>query len=112
MDPQVRARGEVSVIDVVGRLTYRSAETEGMGGVIRDLLHAGKKKILLNIEHVPYIDSESLGVIVAHYKRAIERSGRIKVLKPNDKTLTVLVATRLNLIFEIFQDEDEAVASF
>ena len=112
MEPQVRDKGDVHILDLEGRLTLGSNETEIMGDIIRDLLHEGKKKIILNIDKVSYIDSASLGVLVAHYKRAVERGGMIKVLKPNEKTLSVLVATRLNLIFDIFSSEDEAVASF
>lgn len=112
MEPQVRDKGDVHILDLEGRLTLGSHETEVMGDIIRDLLHDGKKKIILNIDKVSYIDSASLGVLVAHYKRAVERGGMIKVLRPNEKTLSVLVATRLNLIFDIFTNEDEAVASF
>ena len=112
VEPQVRTEKDVHIVDVTGRLTHGAPETEALGDVLRDLLHTGKKKIVLNIDKVVYIDSASLGVLVAHYKRAIERGGMIKVLKPNDKTLSVLVATRLNLVFDIFSNEEEAVASF
>ena len=93
-------------------MTLGSRETEGMGEIIRDLLHDGRKKILLNLEKVTYIDSASLGVLVAHYKRAADRDALVKLLKPNQKTLSILVMTKLNLVFEIFNDEAEAVGSF
>ena len=112
VEPVVRIDNDVYILDVTGRLTMGSHETEALGSVIRDLLHTGKKKIVLNIDKVSYIDSASLGVLVAHYKRAVERGALLKVLKPNEKTLSVLVATRLNLVFEIFTTEAEAVASF
>ncbi len=107
-----RARGEVSILDIENRLTLGSAETDDMGAAIRDLLHAGKKKILLNLEKVPYIDSPSIGVLLAHQKRAAEKGAVIKLLKPSEKTLSILVTTKLDLVFEIFQDEDEAIDSF
>jgi anti-sigma B factor antagonist len=112
VDPVLRTAGDVNVIDIGGRMTLGARATDGMGEVVRDLLHAGKKKILLNLEGVTYIDSASLGVLVAHYKRAAEKDAILKLLKPNEKTLSILVMTRLNLVFEIFDDETTALASF
>ena len=112
VEPVARTVGDVNILDIGGRMTLGSRETEGMGEIIRDLLHDGRKKILLNLEKVTYIDSASLGVLVAHYKRAVERDALVKLLKPNQKTLSILVMTKLNLVFEIFGDEATAVASF
>ena len=112
MEPVVRTAGEVNIIDVGGRMTLGSRETDGTGERVRDLLHDGKKKIVLNLEKVTYIDSASLGVLVANYKRAAEKQALIKLLKPNAKTLSILVMTKLNLVFEIFEDEAQAVGSF
>jgi anti-anti-sigma factor len=112
VDPVLRTAGEVNIIDIGGRMTLGSHETDGMGQVVRDLLYAGKKKIVLNLERVTYIDSASLGVLVAHYKRAAEKDALIKLLKPNQKTLSILVMTKLNLVFEIFDNEADAIASF
>jgi anti-anti-sigma factor len=112
VSPVLRTAGDVNIIDIGGRMTLGSRETDGMGDIVRDLLHNGKKKIVLNLEKVTYIDSASLGVLVAHYKRAAEKEALLKLLKPNQKTLSILVMTKLNLVFEIFEDEAQAVASF
>jgi len=112
VSPVLRTAGDVNIIDIGGRMTLGSRETDGMGDIVRDLLHSGKKKIVLNLEKVTYIDSASLGVLVAHYKRAAEKEALLKLLKPNQKTLSILVMTKLNLVFEIFEDEAQAVASF
>ena len=103
MDPVLRTVGDVNVLDIGGRMILGSRETDGMGEIVRDLLHAGKKKILLNLENVSYIDTASLGVLVAHHKRAAEKQATIKLLNPNAHTLSILVTTRLNLVFEIFE---------
>ena len=112
MSPVLRTAGDVNIIDIGGRMTLGSRETDGMGDIVRDLLHNGKKKIVLNLEKVTYIDSASLGVLVAHYKRAAEKDALIKLLKPNAKTLSILVMTKLNLVFEIFDDEAQSLESF
>jgi anti-sigma B factor antagonist len=93
-------------------MTLGSRETDETGGMIRDLLHAGRKRILLNLEKVSYIDSASVGMLVAHFKRAAERGAVVKLLRPSEKTLAVLVTARLDLVFEIFQDETEAISSY
>ena len=112
MDPQIRTIGSVNVIDLDGRLTVVAKETDGMGAAIRDLLHAGRKRILLNMENVAWIDSSGLGVLVAHYKRALERGGVIKILRPSQKVRTILVASKLDDVLELFDDENEAIGSF
>lgn len=112
MEPVLRTAGDVNIIDIGGRMTLGSRETDGTGDQIRDLLNAGKKKVVLNLERVTYIDSASLGVLVAYYKRAAEKDAIIKLLKPNQKTLSILVMTKLNLVFEIFDEESQAVSSF
>lgn len=112
MHPALRTAGEVNIVDIGGRMTLGSNETEGMGELIQDLLRNGKKNIVLNLEKVTYIDSASLGVLVANYKRAAEKNAVMKLLKPNQKTLSILVMTKLNLVFDIFDDEDKAVGSF
>lgn len=93
-------------------MTLGSAATEELGSVVRDLLYAGKKNILIDLGKVAYIDSASLGVLVAHLKLTVEKGGAFKLLGPNEQVTHMLTATKLELVFEIFPDEASAVASF
>ena len=80
MEPVVRTAGEVNIIDVGGRMTLGSRETDGTGERVRDLLHDGKKKIVLNLEKVTYIDSASLGEDPEH-PRHDEAQPRLRDLR-------------------------------
>ena len=111
MNVKTEQSGNVSIVRVdEPRLMYPILAD--FSSAVTGLVAAGRRDILIDLSPVTYIDSASLGVLVAHYKRAIEKEAIIKLLKPNEKTLSILVMTRLNLVFEIFEDEPTALASF
>jgi anti-sigma B factor antagonist len=108
---EVRTVGEVSIIDLKSRITHGSGDVE-MKETAQRLLDAGKKKIVMNLDKVTFMDSAGIGELVACHKRAVEKGAVIKVLRPNEKLLDLFAITKLIEIFEIFTDEKEAVASF
>ena len=112
VEPIVRSVGAVHIVGIQGRMTLGSKETDAVGATIRDLLHDGKRSILLDLRGVTYIDSASLGVLVAHLKRTAEKGGALKLLGATERVQAVFVATKLDHVFEIFTDEAEALASF
>ena len=112
MAPLVRSIGIVNVVDLQGRITIGSAEISEMTDALQDLLHAGRRRILLNLAGVTIIDSAGIGVLVAHFKRAADGGGVIKLLSPDKRIADMLERTKLYGIFEIFRDETEAIASY
>jgi anti-sigma B factor antagonist len=111
MKATIRKLGEVSVVDLNGKITI------GEGDVIlrekvSELLDAGVTRILLNLEKVKYMDSAGIGELVACYKRAKEKKGNVKLLKPSGKVYDLLQLTKLEEVFDTFNDEREAVSSF
>ena len=112
MEPTLRTVGTVHVIAVKGRMTLGSKETEAIGAAIRDMLHAGKRHILVDLRKVDYVDSASVGVLVAHLKLTSEKGGALKLFGANERVQAMFATTKLDLVFEIFRDEAEAVASF
>jgi anti-anti-sigma factor len=111
MGPEVRTRGEVSIIDLPGRVTHGSGDYE-MRQAIQNLIDTGKMLFLVNFEKVTYMDSAGIGELMACHKRAVEKKGVIKILKPNQKVLDLFVITHLNKVFELYDNEDEAIHSF
>ena len=79
---------------------------------IDDLLSRGRSRIVLDLEHVKFIDSAGLGELVACRKRAVLLGGDIRILHPGRHVEQVLVLTLLTEIFELFHDEEAAVRSF
>lgn len=111
MRATIRRIGDVSVVDLSGRITI------GESGVmlreqVRELLESRQQHIVLNLRHVPYMDSAGILEMVNCYKLAKERGGVIKLLDPSKKVRDVLQITRFDDVFETYQDERDAVASF
>ena len=111
MIPDVRTIGSVSVIDLKGRVTHGSGDLE-MRETVQHLLDEGKKNFLINLEKVTFMDSAGIGELVACHKRAVEKGAVIKILKPNEKLLDRFTITKLIEIFDIYNDEKEALRNF
>ena len=111
MKTTVRTVGQVSVVDLSGKITIGEGDV-----VLRDkvleLLDGGHSKILLSLEKVSYMDSAGIGELVACFKKAREKGGTVKLLKPSGKVEDLLQMTKLWEVFEIFDEEQPAVASF
>jgi anti-sigma B factor antagonist len=79
---------------------------------IRDLISKGSKTILLNMGDVNYIDSSGLGELVSAYTTAKNQSAAVKLLSLTKKVKDVLQLTKLYTVFDIYDDEASAIASF
>ena len=111
MQVKHRAAGPVEILDLSGKITIGEGEVE-LRKTVQGMIDAGSKKILLGLEKVGFMDSAGLGELVACYKRATEKGGTIKILRPSGKVADLLSLTKITEIFEIFEDEGEALASF
>jgi anti-sigma B factor antagonist len=108
---KMRTVGAVDVVELSGKITIGEGEAE-LRKEVQELIDGGHKKILLGLEKVSFMDSAGLGELVACYKRAMEKGGTIKILRPSGKVADLLSLTKITEIFEIFEDEGEAIASF
>jgi anti-sigma B factor antagonist len=111
MKASIREVGNVSVLDLVGKITIGEGDIV-LREKVNELLDGGKTRILLNLSKVKYMDSAGIGELVACYKRATERKGTVKLLSPSGKVYDLLALTKLEEVFETFTDEPEAVGSF
>lgn len=106
-----RQVGDVSVLDVSGRITLGEGSS-----VLRESLRecAGMKKarILLNLEDVSYIDSSGIGELVSGFTNIQENGGQLKLLKLTKRVKDLLQITKLYTVFEVFDDEAQAIRSF
>ena len=89
------------------------------GGIVFDygsctamLASQGHKKLVLNLEAVPYIDSAGLGEIVRTYTSISRQGGKLKLLNVSKRIYDLLVITKLYTVFEVKEDEKDAIASF
>ena len=111
MQIEERAAGDVTLLDLKGKMTLGEGD-ELLKDKIGSLVSQGKKKILLNLEAVPYIDSAGLGEIVRTYTSISRQGGRLKLLNVSKRIQDLLVITKLITIFDSYEAEAEAVKSF
>ena len=79
---------------------------------INSLLGEGRKKLVLNLEGVPYIDSAGLGEMVRTYTTVSRQGGNLKLLNLTKRIEDLLSITKLLTVFETYDSEAEAVKSF
>ncbi len=101
----------VTVLDLSGRITLGEGSVQ-LRDAIRDLIAKGQSRILLDLGEVSYIDSSGLGELVSAYTTAKNQGATLKLLKLTKKVHDLLQLTKLYTVFEIFDDEASAIASF
>jgi anti-sigma B factor antagonist len=102
---------DVTVLDLKGKMTLGEGD-ELLKDKINSLVSQGHKKILLNLEAVPYIDSAGLGEIVRTYTSISRQGGKLKLLNVSKRIQDLLVITKLITIFDSYDSEADAVRSF
>jgi len=111
LDIQQREREGVTILDLKGRVTV-GPEATALREKVAALRDAGPPKIVLNLQHVDYIDSTGLGALVIVATTARKNGGNVKLLNLNRRNIELLVMTKLATVFEIFNDEQDAVNSY
>ena len=106
-----RAVGDVIVLDVKGKITLGEGD-EQLRDKVNSLAHQGHKKLVLNLDGVPYIDSAALGEIVRTYTTLSRLGGSLKLLHLTRRIQDLLAITKLLTVFETFDSEADAVNSF
>ena len=106
-----RSLGDVSVVDVCGRITLSGGSAE-LGETLRDIASKGGKKVLVNLGEVSYLDSSAIGELISGFTTITNRGGNLKLLSLNQRVMDLFRITKSNTIFEIHDDEAAAVRSF
>jgi anti-sigma B factor antagonist len=103
-------REGVTILALKGRITV--GEVTPVRDKITELVAAGHNQIVLDLQHVDYIDSTGLGNLVISYTQVKNAGGALKLLHLNKRNVELLALTRLHTIFEVFAEETDAVNSF
>jgi anti-sigma B factor antagonist len=106
-----RQVGDVTILDMDGKITIGEGSV-ALRTAIRRLLEEGKKKILLNLAKVNYIDSSGIGELVSSYTAIGKEQGQLKLLNLTQKLEDLLTITKLLTVFDVYDSEEEALASF
>jgi anti-sigma B factor antagonist len=100
----------VAVVDVIGRLTSDGAGA--LGDRVARLMADGHTRLVLNLGQLSYMDSSGLGEMVSCYSKVTKAGGAIRLAQTTGKIQDLLAITRLVTVFESYDTEDLAVASF
>jgi anti-sigma B factor antagonist len=111
MTTNIRQTGAVTVVDISGRIEL-GGESAALRDIVSDLLSKGHKQILLNLGDVHYIDSSGLGVLVSAFTTVRTHGGELKLLNLTNKVHDLMQITKLYTVFDIANNEGEAVKSF
>jgi anti-sigma B factor antagonist len=106
-----RQAGDVTILDMKGAVRMGEGSI-ALRDAIRGLADGGKKKILLNLAGVNYVDSSGIGELIANYTTVSRQGGQLKLLNLTDRIQNLLVITKLLTVFDAFEDEAEALKSF
>lgn len=103
-----RQVGHVTIFSLSGQLVYdggtrllREALTKAVGD--------GARACLLDLHEITYLDSGGVGSLVAMFRHVTRRGGQLKLVRPSASARRVLGIARLTSVFDIFDDEPEAL---
>ncbi|HVB40020.1 MAG TPA: STAS domain-containing protein [Terriglobales bacterium] len=101
----------VTVVESVGRIIL-GQETNDLRESVKGLLANGVTKIVINLAEVDFIDSSGLGALVGLYSTANSRGARVKLAAITKRFHELLMITKLLTVFDVYETEDAAIASF
>ena len=106
-----RVVGGVALLELQGQLTL-GASAEGLRDKVRSLLQQGHQQFIVNLARVSYMDSSGLGELVQAYATVTKQGGALKLLHLTTRLRDLLVITKLATVFDCYDTEDAALASF
>ncbi len=106
-----RERECITILDLKGRITV-GPEATALRDKVAAATGAGIKNLVFNLANVDYIDSTGLGALVMCATTLRKTDGNVKLLNLNRRNIELLVMTKLATVFEIFNDEQDAVNSY
>jgi len=111
LDIDQQEREGIIILAASGRLTVGEA-TSALRERLTQLAASGKNRVVLNLGGVDYIDSTGLGTLVICFTTLKKSGGGLKLLNLNQRNIELLVLTKLTTVFEVFDNETDAVNSF
>lgn len=106
-----RQSGNITIVDLGGKIALGESN-RALHDAIRELIDNGQKNILLNVANVTVIDSSGLGELVASYASVERSGGSLKLTNLSDRFIELITITKLYTVFDVFDNEADALASF
>jgi anti-sigma B factor antagonist len=112
MQLEQRVVGDVAIVKVTGDITLNKGGDVLLKDKVQSLLQQGHTKLVLDLSAVSYVDSAGLGELVQAYATTKNRGGALKLHGLGKRLRDLLVVTKLLTVFDTYETEAEAVASF
>ncbi|MCZ2077095.1 MAG: STAS domain-containing protein [Bryobacteraceae bacterium] len=111
LEIEQREKEGITILDIKGRLTVGEPASQ-LREKLKSMAASGVRSVVLNMKGVDYIDSTGLGTLVICYTTFQKAQGHLKLLNVSRRNIELLVLTKLETVFEVFADEQDAVNSF
>lgn len=103
--------GDVFIVRLKGNL-MGGPDADEIRGAVVTAIEEGQRKVLVDLKDVPWINSTGLGILISCLASAQNRGATLKVARLSDRVSSLFITTRLNVAFELYTTEEEALASF
>ncbi len=106
-----RQVGNIAVLTPKGYLTGGD-ETDELEQGIKTLSESGNKHLIINLGETQHLNSTALGVLISAHSNYVKRSGQMKLCSVDKRIENIFVITKLSLVFDVYPNEEQAIASF
>ncbi|MDH4128778.1 MAG: STAS domain-containing protein [Spirochaetota bacterium] len=110
MEIKLRENKNITILDITGEIDLQHANE--LRNMIKDLSDKGKINILINFKNAPYIDSSGIGVLVSKLNFLRKLKGDLKIMNLNDNVKRVFEFSKLDTLFQIFSNEENAIKTW
>jgi anti-sigma B factor antagonist len=106
-----RKRDGVAILELSGKL-MGGPDADAFDETLKALIHEGITNFIINLEKVKWVNSTGLGILIKGYSTVKKNGGDLKLLRVSHRIENIFMVSKLYTVFESFDDEDKAVASF
>ena len=106
-----RQKGNVVILDIHGQISLGESK-EKFARAMDKIFEQPDVNVLVNFESINYLDSTGIGELVGYMNKFVENNRHLKIYRPHERIRKLLKITKLDTIFEIYEDEEEALKSF
>ena len=111
MDVSKRQVGDVTILDLKGKITIGSGDVQ-LRNAVQEVMNSGATKVLINMNGVSTIDSSGIGELVSAYTTATNRGAKLKLVNLPAKVTDILTITQLITVFDVYDGEAAGIQSF
>ena len=109
MKMHIENHNDILILAPEGRITLGDGDQE-LGEAVRTQLEQGHRKILLDFQHVSYLDSSGIGELVGCYTSIMNRQGKLVICNLNERIFGLMKMTSLHSVFDVRETREEALA--